>query len=156
MNPNLPIPTDNIYKFSCLFGLALILVSVFSFASNYTTNLDRKVKYSEVVISLESKASKSKSEDDLLALNKRLLEVTTSNEKVLNSVLGAATAIGILLSFIGAQSWKNKIQNRDDQIAELQIEKLKLEIAKLAAVGPEMKSSSAEAADESKSFYDGG
>ena len=95
MNPNLPIPTDNIYKFSCLFGLALILVSVFSFASSYTTNLDRKVKYSEVVISLESKASKSKSEDDLLALNKRLLEVTTSNEKVLNSVLGAATAIGI-------------------------------------------------------------
>ncbi|ABM39223.1 hypothetical protein [Polaromonas naphthalenivorans] len=131
MTPSLTIPTDNIYKFSCLFGLALILVSIFSFASNYTTTLDRKVRYSELVIGLESKAQRNKSEDDLLALNKKLREIAMENEKVLNLLLGAVIAIGSILSLYGADRWHKKIQQRDDKIVELQIEKLQIEIANL-------------------------
>ena len=92
MTPSLPVPTDNIYKFSCLFGLALIISSLFAFVSTYTSSLDRKIKYSEVVIPVEAKAQRSKVEDDMLAMNKKLIEVTKSNE----SIEGAGISIGLL------------------------------------------------------------
>ena len=155
MNPTLPIPTDNIYKFACLFGLALILVSVFSFASNYTITLDRKVRYSELVIGLESKSERSKADEDLLTLNKKLLEISTANERVLNYVLGAATAVGVILSFYGATNWHQKIQQRDDAIAALQIEKLRLEIVNLEATRGQTKQSSTPVPN-ADSFHDGG
>jgi hypothetical protein len=75
MTPSVPIPTDNIYKFTCLFGLALIVVSIFSFASMYTSFLDRKVKYMEIIIPLEAKEQRSKADDDLLELNRKLIDI---------------------------------------------------------------------------------
>jgi len=131
MTPALPIPTDNIYKFACLFGLALIISSVFAFVSIYTNSLDQKVKYSETIISLEAKDQRSKAESDLLEMTKKLVEVTKSNEKSANSFIGAGVAIGILLSAFGALMWYQTIQKRDDRLAALQIEKLEVEIAKL-------------------------
>jgi positive regulator of sigma E activity len=131
MTPSLSVPTDNIYKFACLFGLALILVSAFSFVTTYTTNLDRKVRYSEVVISLDSKSPRSKNEDDLLELNKKLLEVTNSNEKTANIAIGFVFFLGAALSFLGASSWYIKVQQRDDQLVNLQMQKLEAEISKL-------------------------
>ena len=131
MTPSLSVPTDNIYKFACLFGLALILISSFSFVTTYTTNLDRKVRYSEVVISLDSKAPRSKNENDLLELNKKLLEITNANEKAANMAIGFVFSLGATLSLIGARSWYRKVQQRDDQLVRLQMQKLEAEISKL-------------------------
>jgi len=71
MTPSLPIPTDNIYKFACLFGLALIMASIFSYVSIYSSSLDRKVKHMEVIIPLEANSQRSKADNDLIELNKR-------------------------------------------------------------------------------------
>lgn len=131
MTPSLPIPTDNIYKFACLFGLALIVSSIFAFVSTYTNSLNTKVKYSEMIISLQGKGQKSPSEEELLGLYKKLIEVTTTNEGVANRATGAVLAFGISLSIFGATSWNKKIQQRDDKLATLQIEKLEVEIANL-------------------------
>lgn len=131
MTPSLAVPTDNIYKFACLFGLALILVSVFSFVTTYTADLDRKVRYSEIIIPLESKVPRTKVEDDLLAMNKKLLELTQANEKAANSMLGIVLGLGIALSVLGAHSWYKKLQERDDQLVQLQMQKLEAEVAKL-------------------------
>lgn len=131
MTPSLPVPTDNIFKFACLFGLALIIAGLFSFVSIYSSSLDRKIKYSEVLIPLEAKAQRSKAEDDILALNKRLIEVTRANEVAGYGVVGAALAAGLFLSGYGAKKWHRDIQQRDDRLALLQIEKLEVEIAKL-------------------------
>lgn len=133
MTPSLPIPTDNIYKFACLFGLALIIVSIFSFVSTYTASLDRKVKYMEVIIPLEAKAERGKAEDELLTLNKKLIEVAQSNEKAATDAISAVLGVGIALSVFGAHKWHVKIQLRDDRLAQLQIEKLEVEISKLRA-----------------------
>lgn len=119
MQPSLPIPTDNIYKFACLFGLVLIVSGIFAFVSSYSASLDRKVKYSEVVIPLEARAERSKSEDDLLAMNRKLIEVTRSNEKAANAAIGVVLAIGLGLSVYGAGKWHQVIQRRDDKLAEL-------------------------------------
>lgn len=131
MTPSLPVPTDNIYKFACLFGLALIISSVFAFVSTYTSSLDRKIKYSEVIILLEARAQLSKFEDDTLAMNRKLIEVTKSNEDFAGTVVAALLVVGIFLSSYGANKWYRDIQQRDDRLAALQIEKLEVEVAKL-------------------------
>lgn len=131
MTPSLSVPTDNIYKFTSLFGLALIVVSIVSFVSIYTSSLDRKIRYAEIVIRVEAQPQRSKADDDLLALNKTLLGVTKENERLASSVIGAALCIGILLSAFGAHRWHHTVQQRDDKLALLQVEKLEAEIAKL-------------------------
>lgn len=133
MTPTFPIATDNIYKFTCLFGLALIIVSILSYVSMYTAALDRKVKYMEIIIPLEANAARSKAEDDLLEMNKKLLDVTKSNEKSANFGVSVILGFGISLSVLGALRWHRKIQVRDDKLAQLQIEKLEAEISKLRA-----------------------
>lgn len=131
MNPSFVIPTDNIAKFLGLFGLALVVVSVYAFVSTYTATLADKVKYSEAIIMLEAKTPLSKSEENVLKLNKRLLEVTIKNNETENIAIGLLGGTGISISFLGLLSWYRRIQQRDDELARLQIEKLKMEIAKL-------------------------
>jgi hypothetical protein len=131
MTPSIPIPTDNIYKFSCLFGLVLIVAGIFSYVSIYATSLDRKIKFAEVVISLEAKADRTKSENDLLGLHKKLIEVTKSNQDVATAWVGTVLGLGIVMSFAGARAWYTKIQLRDDKLAELQLERAELEVERL-------------------------
>lgn len=133
MQPSVPVPTDNIYKFACLFGLALIVSAIFSYVSAYSSSLDRKIKYSEIVIPLEAKTERTKAEEQLLALNKKLIEVTRANENTAYGVLFVILTAGVALSIIGAANWFRVIQSRDDRLAELQIRKLAAEVAKLEA-----------------------
>lgn len=132
MIPNLPIATDNIYKFACLFGLALIIASILSFVSVYSSTLDRKVQLSEAIIPLEAKEALTKAEQETLALNRKLIEVAKGNERIAHIAIGSTLAVGLMLSIYGAHRWRRKIQARDDLLARLQIEKLRAEIAKLA------------------------
>lgn len=131
MTPSLSVTTDNIYKFACLFGLALIISSIFAFVSTYTASLDRKIKYSETIIPLEAKAQRTKTEDDLLAMNKKLIKITEANENFAGVSITVILLAGILLSIFGAQRWYTNIQKRDDRLSALQQEKLELEIEKL-------------------------
>lgn len=131
MQPSLPIPTDNIYKFSCLFGLTLIVVTIFSYVGIYASSLDKTIKYAEIVIPLEAKESRSKAEDETLKLNKKLIDITKYNKDFALTVLAALFGTGLGISAIGAVYWYKKIQLRDDKLAELQLRKLELEIVKL-------------------------
>ena len=121
MQPSVPIPTDNIYKFACLFGLALIVSAIFSFVASYSSSLDRKVRYMEIVIPLEAKTEKSKTEEDLLAMNRKLISVTKENEQAATVAISAVLVAGLLLSLYGATKWHQIVQKRDDQLAELQL-----------------------------------
>ncbi|MGZ5858147.1 MAG: hypothetical protein ACXWJK_12970 [Burkholderiaceae bacterium] len=146
MTPSLSIPTDNIYKFACLFGLALIISTIFAFVSTYTTSLESKIKYTATIISLEAKEQRSKAENDLLVMDKQLIEVTKTNEKFADSAIGVVFGIGFILSIYGAIRWYNNIQMRDDKLGVLQLEKLEIEIAKLRS---ELDKSSSEKPPES-------
>ena len=148
MIPNLPIATDNIYKFACLFGLAIIIASILSFVSVYSSTLDRKVALSEVVISLEAKEQLTKAEENTLELNKKLVEVAQRNERFAQSIIGGAFAVGLLLSIYGAYHWHTKIQARDDLLATLQIEKIRAEIAKLQLEMNRLNSSAGEQTEQ--------
>lgn len=131
MTPSLQIATDNVYKFLCLFGLALIVMSIAAFFSTYTASLDTKIKYNEAIISLEANDQRSKADEGRLELNKKLLKITTSNESLANNLILATMVVGTVLSWFGFQLWYERIQKRDDAVAQLQREKLELEITKL-------------------------
>jgi hypothetical protein len=131
MSPTLSIPTDNIYKFACLFGLALIISSIFAFVSTYTASLDRKIKYLEAIIPLEANTERTKTENDFLAMNRKLIEVTKSNESIVENLIAVVFVVGIMLSIYGAREWYHAIQRRDDKLVILQLEKLEIEIEKL-------------------------
>lgn len=131
MNPSLPIPTDNIYKFACLFGLTLIVASIFSFVSVYSSSLDKKMQYYQSVVMLEIKTERSKEDSELLKLNKRMLEVTKGNEDTANIFAGVVIALGGFISLWGARKWHSVIQLRDDQLADLQLQKLQAEVDQL-------------------------
>ncbi len=67
---SLSVPTDNIYKFACLFGLALVVSSVFAWLGIYSGALDRKTQLHHALIPLEAKTVRTASEDQQLALNR--------------------------------------------------------------------------------------
>lgn len=132
MTPStLSVPTDNIYKFACLFGLALIVSAVFAFVATYTSSLDRKIKYSEVLIPLEAKTQRTAAEEQTLLLNRKLIEITKSNENAAMGAVAICLVAGAVLSVYGAHRWHRDIQQRDDKLASLQVEKLEVEVAKL-------------------------
>ncbi len=131
MNPSFAIPTDNIFKFACLFGLALVVVSVFAFVATYNFTLENKARYSETIIFLESKSPRTKADEDILKLNERLLNVISENGNTANTAIGLLCGVGISISFLGAISWYRRVQQRDDELVKMQMEKLHLEIANL-------------------------
>src|SRR6218665_2275368 len=88
MIPSLSTPTDNLYNFSCIFGLVLIVSAVFGFIAVYSASLEQKAKYVETKISLEARSNRSASEEQLLALQNKLIEVTSDNEKTAARVVG--------------------------------------------------------------------
>lgn len=127
MTPSLSIATDNIYKFTCLFGLALIFSSILAFVSTYTASLDRSTKYSEAIISLEAKEQRSKAEEVLLTWNKKRNETTKLNQDLIGNVILPFLIVGIVFSFAGGMMWYPK-QKRDDRLEILQLEKLEIEM----------------------------
>lgn len=151
MTPSLSVATDNIYKFACLFGLALIISAIYAYVTVYTSSLDRQVKYAETVILLEAKTERSKSDNDLLALTTKLIEVTKANKEVAINFSLTVFVGGLVLSVLGALAWNRKIQQRDDRLAFLQLEKLELEVAKLRKVAIPLKPEAPPVAEEAAS-----
>ncbi len=114
----------------------LIVSAVIAIASVYSNSLDRKIVYVQAVIALDSKAERTKQEEESLKLNRLLIDVTKKNEDYVNIWLGVVIGFGLCLSGFGAMQWHRTIQRRDDQLAELQIQKLQAEIAKIQAEIP--------------------
>lgn len=133
MTPSLSVPTDNIYKFASLFGLALIVVSMLGFIAQYTSALESKTRYAQAIALHSTKDPRSKFDDEMIALNTRLLEVTRSNERMASWFVGGVAGIGVVVGLWGLGRWNNTVQKRDDQIADLQLRKLKTEVEMLEA-----------------------
>lgn len=131
MQPNLTVATDNIYKFTCLFGLALVITSIFSYLSVYSSTLDKKVQLLEKQLVLNEKKKKTKVDEGALEITNKLLEITKANEKNAYYGIVLLLLIGVFLSLFGAYQWATKIQIRDDEIARLQEVKLLAEISVL-------------------------
>ena len=131
MTPSIPLPTDNLYKFLCLFGLALMLASVYAFVALYSNSLERVETYSKLVIELQANTSPTEVEKDRLTLAKAMLKVTTENRLAGTWGFALTLGLGLFMGLLGGMLWHSRIQVRDDEVATLQLEKLRLEVEKL-------------------------
>jgi len=120
----LPIPTDNIYKFYALFGLTLLITSMFSsIYFNEKTN-DLVYKYAIELDSIEKTRTQQNFEVFEKLLNKKIT-VAVSNRKTANYILGVTCGIGIWLALYGFGKWHKEIQPLHDELLKLQVAKLK-------------------------------
>lgn len=135
MMPNIPLPTDNLYKFTCLFGLALIVASCVFLPINYDKHLTLKIQYLEKIVELKNKYDTteklSEREKQELKLNEKLLEISSQNEDFSSHILFGILGTGIGLSVIGFGRWYTVTHKQEQRIRVIQLEKLELELREL-------------------------
>jgi hypothetical protein len=136
MDSKIPLPTDNVYKFYALFGLVLL---VFGLASTlYLTKSTNEFMATAYVDLEDLKSQTVLTPRD--AARKRLLErqveVATKDKELLLSGAAVVAAIGTLAMCLGFARWQFKIQPVQDEVAELQLAKLRQEAGLKDGVRP--------------------
>lgn len=127
MESKIPLPTDNIYKFYALFGLLLFIsssLSVIWVVNTTNENVHRFIQEYETIPGNEAAKEKS----SLGKFIESRVDGQISDRDFFNKVLGGTIGISILVMFYGFRQWHTKIQPKQDEYFDLQLEKLKLEI----------------------------
>jgi hypothetical protein len=125
MTPSVPLPTENLYKFVCMLGLALVISCVAAHVVLHGSQLSQKVQLLTEIADLE--AVKPLPEQKL-ALKRQVLEVIVADEKTYRLALGVILGLGVVMIWAGGTKWYRDVQLRDDEVARLQLEKLTLEV----------------------------
>jgi hypothetical protein len=130
MESKIPLPTDNIYKFYALFGLLLFITAVVGVVVVNTSAAEKihllVKEYQEIGGDAASKES-----NPLAKIIEKRLDVTVKNKEFFYQALGVLIAFAMYLMFYGFVQWHKKIQPRQDELLDLQIERLRLEVARL-------------------------
>jgi hypothetical protein len=136
MENKIPIPTDNIYKFYSLFGLALF---IFCFGAiihiNSSTN---EFMFSAAIEQKTLESIEKPTATDIAKKNgiEKRVEIAISDKNFFLYSLGCLAGIAISLMVYGFYKWHNEIQPIQDETARLQLEKLKLEVEKIKTPAP--------------------
>jgi uncharacterized Tic20 family protein len=127
MEPKIPLPTDNIYKFYALFGLMLLITSILG---TILVNTSTNEKLYELIKEYEAipKEQKEKSKSTLAEVIEKLIDVQIKNKYFFLYSLGATSGISIILMWYGFRQWHTKIQPKQDELFELQLSKLRKEL----------------------------
>jgi hypothetical protein len=132
MEPSIPIPTDNIYKFYALCGLAIFVSSILASAYVFTSYLERIASTSIELEMLKTKNDLSSEEAvKKSALEGRLVLDQTLGESFFK-LLSVACAVGLLGMIVGFSMWQIRIQPKQDQLLDLQAKKIEHEVRILA------------------------
>lgn len=129
MDPRIPVPTDNIYKFCATFGLVVMVVSLtLMFLNGRTAN--------QVIFDSSREYYDLKSREDPLIVERESLldqqvKLAVDNREHGKWVLAVIFAIGFYSSCFGFYCWYTKVQPVHDEILELQKKKLELEVRAL-------------------------
>jgi hypothetical protein len=128
MEPSIPIPTDNAYKFAAFFGLAVLISSMVAIVYTYDKYFERG--YTDFIELEVLKAKDILSADE--SVRKTALELKQktdqANKRSLLNFLMACMGGSIALSLMGGVCWLGKVQPKQDELLNLQIEKMKCEI----------------------------
>ncbi|WP_321460055.1 hypothetical protein [Vibrio sp. NH-UV-68] len=130
MESRIPLPTDNIYKFYALFGLLLVIFGLGSIIYvNQSTNslvYDVIIEY-HTLKNIPVEARTLVQEATFQVLDKKL-DVAVRNKFIFLIAIGGMIAGGIYMLWYGFKTWHTKIQPMQDEMARLNIKKLKQEV----------------------------
>ncbi|MBN8802311.1 MAG: hypothetical protein ABS96_12995 [Lysobacteraceae bacterium SCN 69-123] len=139
MQPNVPIPTDSIYKFMTLFGFMLLVTTVVSTVYVHKSTNDEllaiaEAKYRLTVYLAARKAdskqiTKALQEEDMAmqAIHDRRAEIAASDRGFYLKVLALPGGMGLALFGFGFYRWI-KEQPLHDELLRLQVTKARLDV----------------------------
>jgi len=133
MENNIPVPTDNSFKFYALFGLLLLVFSIG--ASLYQTEANNAffVKSYLDLEALKEFEAPSHLEETKIALIQRQIDVRKSDKQFINCALGIPLLAGICGICYGFIKWHKEVQPMLDEMARVQLDLAKLELKKKKA-----------------------
>lgn len=128
MDKFIPIPTDSIYKFYALFGVLLFVFSIGALL--YVVKSTNELVFSSVIdIEIIRAIDKPTSVDSAkLAAAEKRVELAVSDRKFFVHATGLIAGIAVLSIAYGFREWHRKVQPVQDELAQLQLEKLRREI----------------------------
>jgi hypothetical protein len=128
MESRIPLPTDNIYKFYALFGLLLLIFGLS--ATIYTTKSTNEFMVTAVVDleELKSIVLPSIRETARRQILQRQIEVAKSDKEFFRWASSGVGGIGLALMIFGFKKWHVEVQPTLDEIAQLQLLKLRYEV----------------------------
>lgn len=127
MHSKIPLPTDNVYKFYALFGLVLL---IFGLASTLYVTKSTNEFMATAYVDLEDLKSQTtlKPRDEARKrILERQIEVAKKDKDFFLSGAAVVAAIGTVAMVVGFARWQLKIQPVQDEIADLQLAKLRHE-----------------------------
>lgn len=127
MESNIPLPTDNIYKFYALFGLLLF---VFSLAETFYIVHSSNEYVFQSIAEVESIKQIQMPTTAQLAKLKHF-DLAIANRTFEQHALGALGGVATLLMVYGFWKWHRDVQPVQDEMAKLQLEKLRIEVEQL-------------------------
>ncbi|MBL1274531.1 MAG: hypothetical protein COB30_000425 [Ectothiorhodospiraceae bacterium] len=129
MNSSLSIPTDNIFKFYAIFGLALLISSIIGASIIITSSNERVISYYEKIHSLKKDGKINNNEKELSDRYEQIIQTIITDRKFHGSSLMAIFLIGAIISIFGFINWHRKYQSKQNDLLDLQIEHMKKEIS---------------------------
>ncbi|HEX9869591.1 MAG TPA: hypothetical protein VGC99_13545 [Candidatus Tectomicrobia bacterium] len=131
MTPTIPIPTDHVYKFHALCGLAILISSMIGLVylhDRFNERIGKNYLKWEI---LNRKANLSQEEEVTKAVLDMRLKLDRADRKLMPKALGAIAGIGVVMMVFGFMLWHKKVQPKQDKLLELQIKKIEREILAL-------------------------
>lgn len=145
MQPNVPIPTDNLYKFQALFGLAIIISAMVGLYLTYATTNAELIAVSDRFYELEKEqladqqeavaigatvASDARSADaakGVKAVLEKRVEIAIQNRQTYLLTLAVVIFLAAVLAGSGFWKWA-QIQPLHDRLLQLQVQKAEKEL----------------------------
>jgi hypothetical protein len=128
MESRIPIPTDNIYKFYALFGLALFIAAMFMQVTVVQQTNELAFSIGPELKALEIIAKPTPVEVTKRELLERRLEIAKADKAELIELAKILMYVGGSLMVFGFGIWQNSVQSKQDELLDLQIAKAKLEL----------------------------
>lgn len=129
MNQNVPIPTDNVYKFYAMFGLVVMLTTAIMFFIRHEEYNRRAFERHIPMKLLKSKEDLDDQQTHELYLYEQKAGIDESNKKFeLSLYMFLFFLPGTLLTTYGFFMWHTKIQPAQDKLIELQLKRLEGEV----------------------------
>lgn len=128
MEPRIPIPTDNIYKFYALLGLVLLISGVLLKVYAVQSTNELAFSIAPELSALEAKKELSPEEITTKELLLKRLEISTRNREEYRGMSLWLFAFSVIAMVVGFGNWHYKVQPKQDKLLDLQIAKAELEL----------------------------
>lgn len=131
MESRIPLPTDSIYKFYALLGLLLFIFSAGSLL--YVNKSTNSLLFEAIprLTGLQEIEKPSAVEEATRGSLARQVELAINDKKALTLACQIFMIFGSCMMIYGFGKWHYEVQPRQDEMAKLELEKLRIEVERL-------------------------